>query len=93
MKQPISPAAQAVLDAAQSAYWSDTAMAPNDSNIIAAAAIRAAAQQAIPNPGKLPPPGEHLAGHYVHGRADAQNVARERLLDIASELEGYRLDD
>ena len=43
----LSPAAQAVLDAAFSAYWSAEQEAPNDEGMIAAAALRAAADQII----------------------------------------------
>jgi hypothetical protein len=39
----LSPAAQAVRDAAFSAYWSAEQEAPNDAHVIAAAALRAAA--------------------------------------------------
>lgn len=39
----LSPQAQAVLDAAFSAYWSAKQEAPNDEGTIAAAALRAAA--------------------------------------------------
>jgi hypothetical protein len=45
MTKPLSPAAQAVLDAAFSAYWSAEQEAPNDEGMIAAAALRAAAKQ------------------------------------------------
>jgi hypothetical protein len=41
----LSPAAQAVRDAAFSAYWSVEQEAPNDAEVIAAAALRAAADQ------------------------------------------------
>jgi hypothetical protein len=41
----LSPAAQAVRDAAFSAYWSAEQEAPNDAHVIAAAALRAAADQ------------------------------------------------
>ena len=44
----LSPAAQAVLDAAFSAYWSAEQEAPNDAHVIAAAALRAAADQVVP---------------------------------------------
>ena len=44
----LSPAAQAVLDAAFSAYWSAEQEAPNDAGMIAAAALRAAADQVVP---------------------------------------------
>jgi hypothetical protein len=39
----LSPQAQAVLDAAFSAYWSAEQETPNDEGMIAAAALRAAA--------------------------------------------------
>lgn len=39
----LSSAAQAVLDAANDAYWSTEEMCPNDAEVIAAAALRAAA--------------------------------------------------
>ena len=39
----LSPAAQAVLDAANKAYWLWDAMCPADADAIAAAALRAAA--------------------------------------------------
>jgi hypothetical protein len=45
MTEPLSPAAQAVLDAAFSAYWSAEQEAPNDERMIAAAALRAAVQE------------------------------------------------
>ena len=45
MTEPLSPAARAVLDAAFSAYWSAEQEAPNDEGMIAAAALRAAADQ------------------------------------------------
>jgi hypothetical protein len=43
----LSPQAQAVLDAAFSAYWSAEQEAPNDEGMIAAAALRAAADQVV----------------------------------------------
>lgn len=39
----LSRAAQAVLTAAKDAYWSTEEMCPNDAEVIAAAALRAAA--------------------------------------------------
>jgi hypothetical protein len=44
----LSRAAQAVMDAAFSAYWSAEQEAPNDEGMIAAAALRAAADQVVP---------------------------------------------
>jgi len=40
---PLSPAAQAVLNAANNAYWLWDQMCPADADVIAAAALRAAA--------------------------------------------------
>ncbi len=48
MMTNLSRAAQAVMDAAFSAYWSAEQEAPNDEGMIAAAALRAAADQVVP---------------------------------------------
>ena len=82
MTSPLSPAAQAVLDAAFSAYWSAEQEAPNDEGMIAAAALRAAADQVVPE--------EPL--HYGDQRwmfeRDARQACRKKFLAIAAELEG-----
>ena len=82
MAEPLSPAAQAVLDAAFSAYWSAEQEAPNDEGMIAAAALRAAADQVVPE--------EPL--HYGDQRwmfeRDARQACRKKFLAIAAELEG-----
>jgi hypothetical protein len=82
MTEPLSPAAQAVLDAAFSAYWSAEQEAPNDEGMIAAAALRAAADQVVPE--------EPL--HYGDQRwmfeRDARQACRKKFLAIAAELEG-----
>jgi hypothetical protein len=80
--QPLSPAAQAVRDAAFSAYWSAEQEAPNDEGMIAAAALRAAADQVVPE--------EPLYGgdqRWMWER-DARQACRKKLLAIAAELEG-----
>jgi len=41
----LSPAAQAIAKAAWAAFWSNEAMAPNDAEMIAAATLRAVANQ------------------------------------------------
>ena len=78
----LSPAAQAVLDAAFCAYWSAEQEAPNDEGMIAAAALRAAADQVVPE--------EPL--HYGDQRwmfeRDARQACRKKFLAIAAELEG-----
>jgi hypothetical protein len=83
MSEPLSPAAQAVLDAAFSAYWSAEQEAPNDEGMIAAAALRAAADQVVPD----------AAGYMRAAIAsldwwDAHDQIRAELLTIAAELEG-----
>ena len=78
----LSPAAQAVRDAAFSAYWSAEQEAPNDEGMIAAAALRAAADQVVPE--------EPLYGgdqRWMWER-DARQACRKKLLAIAAELEG-----
>ena len=71
-----------MLDAAFSAYWSAEQEAPNDEGMIAAAALRAAADQVVPE--------EPL--HYGDQRwmfeRDARQACRKKVLAIAAELEG-----
>jgi len=78
MTKQLSPAAQAVRDAAFSAYWSAEQEAPNDELIIAAAVLRAVAAQMFPI-------------NYVvidNCQYEAPNSEREKILAIAAELEG-----
>jgi hypothetical protein len=77
---PLSTAAQAVLDAASDVYWDWTDMEPAASNVIAAAALRAAADQVVPLT-KTP------WGTTLIPVLTAQE-SRDRLLAIAAELEG-----
>jgi hypothetical protein len=79
MTKPLSPAAQAVLDAAFSAYWSAEQEAPNDEGMIAAAALRAAADQVVPDDAVEP-------RNYLPMAMECQRIRRE-LLAIAAELE------
>jgi sulfur relay (sulfurtransferase) complex TusBCD TusD component (DsrE family) len=74
----LSPQAQAVLGAAFSAYWSAEQEAPNDEGMIAAAALRAAADQVVPL---------HICGTNAT-RAQTRLGIRHKLLAIAAELEG-----
>jgi len=76
----LSPSAQAVLDAAFSAYWSAEQEAPNDEGMIAAAALRAAADQVAPDDAVEP-------RNYLPMAMECQRIRRE-LLAIAAELEG-----
>lgn len=70
----LSPQAQAVLDAAFSAYWSAEQEAPNDEGMIAAA-LRAVADQVVP----------HTAART--DRAANRRKIRAEILAIADELE------
>ena len=80
----LSPQAQAVLDAAFSAYWSAEQEAPNDEGMIAAAALRAAADQVVPEQAL-----EDVPGRFVNGCCHARlQDTRAELLAIATELEG-----
>jgi len=77
----LSSQAQAVLDAAFSAYWSAEQEAPNDAHVIAAAALRAAADQVLAAQweGRIEPDTAHSIGI---------NWTRDALHAIAAELEG-----
>jgi len=78
MTQPLSPAAQAVLDAAI-----NVAESP-DAETIAAAALRAAADQVI---SPVSPPCEDF-DEYAQGFLAAHIQYRAEFLAIADELEG-----
>jgi hypothetical protein len=75
----LSPQTQAVLDAAFSAYWSAEQEAPNDEGMIAAAALRAVADQVVPDDAVEP-------RNYLPMAMECQRIRRE-LLAIAAELE------
>ena len=76
---PLSPAAQAVSNAAKSSLDWEAGYLPN---AVAAAALCAAADQVVPEDDSMP---LNLA-HRV--RWDAQQSLRRRFLAIAAELEG-----
>jgi hypothetical protein len=76
---PLSPAAQAVLDAAF-VPWETT----DTPESIAAAALRAAADQVVPKKPTLSYPEDYELGVWV-----ASDDARVGLLAIAAELEGH----
>ena len=83
----ISPAAQAVYEATWAAYWLKDAEHPADAELIAAAALRAAAGQAVPL--RLPPKIDVDAKRptlewYIW---DAKQQALFDILAIAAELE------
>jgi hypothetical protein len=93
MAKPLSPAAQAVLDAAFSAYWSAEQEAPNDEGMIAAAALKAAADQdkEFEVPFAAIDEWEKIKGSCASFYAAAEwgrAKTMEGLLAIADELEG-----
>ena len=82
----LSPAAQAVLDAAI-----NVAESP-DAEAIAAAALRAAADQVVPeepypNPSVQQPGGTHMYYREQLARWEERKLTRSELLAIATELE------
>jgi len=74
MSQPLSPAAQAVLDA--------FLRAPCDNELSVAAALRAAADQVVPEN------AEAVGDKHDDARADQWMRIRYKLLAIAAELDG-----
>ena len=80
MTEPLSPAAQAVLDAANgfNSYGPDDVL--NESRWIAAAALEAVADQVVYFPGRYP------LNEYMEGMREAKREVREKLLFIAAEL-------
>ena len=80
MTEPLSPAAQAVLNAIKATYDVDDLKWPTDEQV-AATALRAAADQVVPF--------EPLHGgdeRWMFER-DARQICRKKLLAIAAELE------
>jgi len=82
MTTPLSPAAQAVWDTWNDAYEAQGPL--EDMGQPLAAALRAAVEQAVPEPPDCGTP----ANDYVRGSEDQQLVMRFRLLAIAAQLEG-----
>jgi hypothetical protein len=82
----LSPAAQAVLDAANGAqsYGSDDCL--NESRWIAAAALRAAADQAVPYQPE-PVSSPHMGNFISNVQWGQRQAIRTQLLAIADELE------
>ena len=76
--EPLSPAAQSVMDA----YW-ETFNAPLEGAIHRplAAALRALADQVVPHPGRYP------MSEYMEGLRNAKHDVRAKILAIATELE------
>ena len=74
----LSPAAQAVLDAFTDEWPWQTMPDPSES---IAAALRSAANQVVPHPGRYP------MNEYMEGLRDCKQDFRAALLGIADELE------
>ncbi len=86
MTTPLSPAAQAVLDAAFPAYDDETlyvATGEKHAGKIAAAALRAAADQVVPEESKIPE-GDLTEQAYRH---DERYGIRTAFLSLANELD------
>ena len=89
----LSPAAQAVLDAAngRSSYGPDDCL--SESRWIAAAALRAAADQVVPHEQPQPRRGMRPGGTGAispcEGAEDQRAATRQKLIAIAAELEGH----
>ncbi len=86
MTEPLSPAAQAVLDAFHKE------LPPNNEPGGLAAALRAAADQVVPKEQRPPRRGMRLGGTGAlspdEGAEDQRAATRRKLLGIAAELEG-----
>jgi hypothetical protein len=86
----LSPAAQAVMDAAFSAYDDETlyvATGEQHAGKIAAAALRAATDQVVPEENV-----DDADYHCLHAKwaAQGRQEARDELLAIAAELENHQ---
>jgi hypothetical protein len=81
MTTRLSLAAQAIWDAWNDAYEAQGLL--EDMRQPLAAALRAAADQVVPEPPNCGTP----ANDYVRGLEDRQRITRFRLLSIAAELE------
>jgi hypothetical protein len=79
-KQKYSPTTQAVSDAAEQAYWLWDAMCPADAQTIAAAALRAAAEQGMLS-------AEHIQGTTPDDWENGWNAAMQYIKTTAKELE------
>jgi hypothetical protein len=84
--EALSPAAQAVLDAAFSVYDCEALYSLTEkqhASMIAAAAIRELADQVVPHPGRYP------MNEYMEGIRNAKHDVRADILAIATELENH----
>jgi hypothetical protein len=87
----LSPEAQAVLAAVMDEIWGlkpeEAPRLASESKQYAAAALRAAAHQAIPETGK-PNSGNAIADAFAYEAWNAKNITCLKLFAIADELEG-----
>jgi len=86
-KMVLSPAAQVVLTAATQKLYGldpeDVPMSASEYGSAIAAALRAAADQVVPHPGRYP------MNEYMEGLRDCKQDFRAALLGIAAELEAH----
>ena len=82
MTEPLSPAAQLVLDAYWKSPWDPSLQ--HEERYAIAAVLRAAVDQVVPTEMDLPP----IAPDLGHFRQHERRLTRQRLLAIAAELEG-----
>jgi len=82
VKRSLSPAAQAVMDAIEDVLDATAEITPRTGSV-ASAALRAAVEQAVPEPPDCGTP----TNDYVRGLEDRQRMVRFWLLSIAAELE------
>ena len=86
--EPLSPAAQAVLDAAFGRWMEIDDIDDDIPGEIAAAALRAAADQVVPHSEVMPQQDlESRREAMVWGMVNQTQVTRQQLLAIAAELE------
>lgn len=74
----LSPAAQAILKAAEDSYWCFDAMAPANAEVIAAGVLRAVIEQVQTDP--------EQRRHYL--ATFAELAILDKIREIATELEG-----
>jgi len=79
-KEQYSPATQTVSDAAEQVYWDWGNMCPASADTIAAAALRAAAEQGMLS-------AEHIRGTTPDDWENGWNAAMQYIKTVAKELE------
>ena len=79
-EKPLSPATQVVSDAVKQVYWDWGNLCPADAHTIAAAALRAAAEQGMLS-------AEHIQGTTSDDWENGWNAAMQYIKTVAKELE------